>query len=133
MGKSTKSKEIFYCAFCRSPHRYYAKKGIGLIHLFISILLTVCFMWGYWGNWNQQAVPILLISLSLGELTSHFRWRLALICRQCGFDPLIYQKNPDVAAQKVKEFLIRRKTEPHFLLSPTINLPKQRRNNLTIT
>ena len=87
-------------------------------------------MWGYWENWNLQAIPIFLISLFLGELSSHFRWRLALICRQCGFDPLIYQKSPSIAAQRVKEFLVRRKTEPQFLMAPAINLPKQPRNPL---
>jgi hypothetical protein len=84
-------------------------------------------MWGYWGAFNASAIPLLLISLFLGELMMHFRWRLALICRQCGFDPLVYKKNPARAAEKVKAFLLRRKNEPQFLMAPAIHLPKQRR------
>ena len=83
-------------------------------------------MWGYWGVWHLQAIPILLISLFLSELLLHFRWRLALICRQCGFDPLIYQKNHNKATLKVKAFLARRKADPSFLLAPPIHLPKRK-------
>ena len=125
MGFRKPKKVICYCAFCKTPHRVYKKKGIGAFHLSISLLLTVSFMWGYWGTWHLQAIPILLISLFLSELLTHFRWRLALICRQCGFDPLIYKKNPRLAASKVKAYLVRRKTESGFLLAPAINLPKR--------
>ncbi len=117
-----------YCAFCRTPHRFYQKKGIGFPQVLGSLILTVSFMWGMWGDWNATAIPLLLMSLFLGELSLHFRWRLALICRQCGFDPLIYRKSPEKAAQKVKLFLERRKTDPKFLLAPPIRLPKQRKN-----
>ena len=132
MRKAQKHKEISFCAFCRSPHRFYAKKGIGIFHLSVSILLTVSFMWGFWGEWSPKAIPILLVCLFLGEFVSHFRWRLALVCRQCGFDPLIYQRSPATAALRVKAFLLRRKSEPQFLLAPAINLPKQPRNSLKL-
>jgi len=102
---------------------------MGPLHFFVSLLLTVSFMWGYWGTWNLQAIPILLISIFLSELITHFRWRLALICRQCGFDPLIYKKNPLLAAAKVKAFLVHRKTNSSFLLAPAINLPKRIKEN----
>lgn len=82
-------------------------------------------MWGYWGTWHLQAIPILILSLFLSEILLHFRWRLALNCRQCGFDPLIYQKNPERAAQKVKMYLQKRKSDPQFLLAPPIHLPKR--------
>lgn len=122
-------KTVCYCAFCKTPHRVYPKKGIGATHLLMALTLTVCFMWGYWGTWNLQAIPILLISIFLSEVITHFRWRLALICRQCGFDPLIYKKNPNLAAKKVKHYLERRKLDPGFLLAPAIKLPKRARDN----
>ncbi len=127
MVHRSKLKQTCYCAFCRTPHRIYQKKGIGLLHTLLSLLLTVSFMWGFWETWSLQAIPIFLFTLFLGEILLHFRWRLALICRQCGFDPLIYQKNPTKAAQKVRAFLDRRKTDPHFLLAPAIHIPKARK------
>lgn len=127
MGAGSKNKKVCFCAFCRSPHRTYYKKGIGPLHVFLSLVLTVSYMWGYWGTWNAQAIPLFLITLFLGEVLLHFRWRLALICRQCGFDPLIYQKSPSRAAQKVRLFLERRKMDPRFLLAPAIHLPKGKR------
>lgn len=126
MGSNAKNKQKCYCAFCRTPHRVYKKKGVSFVYIFFSLLLTVSFMWGLWGTWNQKAIPVFFICLFLGEIVTHFRWRLALICRQCGFDPLIYRKNPHRAAQKVKEFLDRRKNDPRFLLAPALDLPKKR-------
>lgn len=123
--KNSDHKKTCFCAFCRTPHRVYANKGIGVTHIILSTLFTLCFMWGYWGHWHLQAIPILLLSLFLSELLLHFRWRLALICRQCGFDPLIYKKNPEKAAMKVKLFLLNRKNNPHFLLAPALRLPRK--------
>jgi hypothetical protein len=130
MGSKSSKRSVCFCAFCKTPHKIYKKKGIGSLQLSISLLLTVSFMWGFWGTWNLKAIPILLISIFLSELIMHFRWRLALICRQCGFDPLIYKKNPLLAASKVKTYLDRRKTDPSFLLAPAIKLPKRMKESL---
>lgn len=118
-------RQVCFCAFCRTPHRIYSLKGVGMSHFVVSLLLTLSFMWGYWGQWHLQAIPLLLISLFLCEVLLHFRWRLALICRQCGFDPLIYKKSPERAAMKVKIYLQNRKNNPRFLLAPPLHLPKK--------
>lgn len=127
VSNKKKSKEVCFCAFCRNPHRIYKKKGIGILHVFLSLMVAVFFMWSFWGQWNAQAIPLFLICLFLGEVLMHFRWRLALICRQCGFDPLIYQKSHRRAAEKVRLHLERRKSDPRFLLAPPLQLPKQRK------
>ncbi len=129
MGDKTSSKLMCYCAFCKTPHRIYKKKGLGFWQFVVALTLTVSFMWSYWNSWNLQAIPLLLLSLFLSELILHFRWRLALICRQCGFDPLIYKKSPRLAASKVKSFLERRKKDPRFLLAPAIKFPKKIKSN----
>ena len=131
MGSSEKGKGTCYCAFCRTPHRVYARKNVGFFHVVASLLITIFFMVGYWENWNPKAIPIFFICLFLGELVTHFRWRLALVCRQCGFDPLIYAKSPERAATKVKNFLERRKNDPRFLLAPPLQLPKQPKKQKT--
>lgn len=118
-------KQIRYCAFCRNPHRIYLKKGSGPLHWFLSLILSLAFMYAIWESLNLQALPVFILSLFFGELVAHFRWRLALICRQCGFDPLIYKKDPSQAAKKVKAFLTRRKLDPAFILAPPLKIPRR--------
>jgi hypothetical protein len=127
MKRRNGKKILCYCAFCRTPHRIYKRKGVGVFHVTGSLLIALCFMWGFWGSWNHQAIPLFLVCLFLSQILLHFRWRLALICRQCGFDPLIYRRNPDLAAEKVKAYLDRRRQSPEFLLAPPLQLPKVRR------
>lgn len=54
-----------------------------------------------------------------------------MVCRSCGFDPVIYVKNPQKAAQLVREFLDRRSQEPTALLRRPLNLPKRARTEET--
>jgi metallophosphoesterase superfamily enzyme len=49
---------------------------------------------------------------------------MTISCRHCGFDPLVYVKDRELAAQKVKAFLEKRKEDPAMLLRPALNLPK---------
>ncbi len=51
------------------------------------------------------------------EIFSNLRWRLAIVCKYCGFDPVVYLKNPEMAAEKVKNFMLDRKNSANFLLS----------------
>ena len=44
-------------------------------------------------------------------------------CRRCGFDPIVYLKDPMRAANKVKETLERRKADPSMLLAAPLSLP----------
>lgn len=86
------------------------------------------FMWSYWQRWDLRASYVFVTCLTIIEISTRFRWRLSLICRQCGFDPLLYLKNPAQAAQTVKNFLDRRKLDPRFLNAPSINIPTREKN-----
>jgi len=46
-----------------------------------------------------------------------------MVCRQCGFDPVLYIKDVDAASLKVREHLDRRKADPKYLLAKPLNLP----------
>lgn len=59
----------------------------------------------------------------LAEAFVKIRWRMHMTCRSCGFDPVLYVKNPQKAAGLVKEFLDRRKEDPDYLLRKPLNLP----------
>ena len=61
--------------------------------------------------------------LIIGELFSQTKWRTAMICRNCGFDPVVYVRSPEQAGLKIKAFLEKRKDSPEFLLRPPVVLP----------
>lgn len=43
---------------------------------------------------------------------------MKMICDICGFDPVLYKRSPQRAADLVKIFLEKRKTDPQMLLKP---------------
>ncbi|MCB0347826.1 MAG: hypothetical protein KDD37_03280, partial [Bdellovibrionales bacterium] len=51
------------------------------------------------------------------EVFSNIRWRVSIVCQYCGFDPVLYIKSPEMAAEKVKNFMLDRKNSANFLLS----------------
>ncbi len=67
-----------------------------------------------------------LTFLVLVEVVLRLRRRMSLVCQSCGFDPVLYRAEPSLAAAKVKRFVEQRKTDPHFLLKPALDLPKRR-------
>ncbi len=48
-----------------------------------------------------------------------------MVCRSCGFDPVIYVKNPNRAAELVRDYMDRRSQDPTALLRRPLNLPKR--------
>lgn len=46
-----------------------------------------------------------------------------MFCKQCGFDPILYIKDPAKAAEKVEIHLAKRRDDPRYLLARPLNLP----------
>lgn len=65
----------------------------------------------------------IVLALVFGEMFLQIRWRLAVVCKACGFDPVAYVKNPERAAEKVKLFLSVKKNDPNRLLAKPLHLP----------
>ncbi len=63
----------------------------------------------------------------IAEAFIKIRWRVHMVCKSCGFDPVIYVKNPQKAAQLVTEYMDRRSQDPTALLRRPLNLPKRAR------
>ncbi len=63
----------------------------------------------------------------LAEAFIKIRWRVHMPCKSCGFDPVIYVKNPQKAAQLVTEYMDRRSQDLTALLRRPLNLPKRAR------
>lgn len=111
-----------YCAFCRSERRISLQKHIGLYEIGLSALGAVLLSFLFYQSLQPQALVFLGVSLSLLEFFVQFKYRLAIACPHCGFDPLLYIKSREKACEQVKQHLERRKNDPYVLLSPRAKL-----------
>lgn len=112
-----------YCAFCKSPRKVYTERSIQLRHIFLSFLLSIAFSFIIWRTYDPKSLIFGVVAMMLAEVFVRIRWRIHIVCRNCGFDPALYVKDPGRAAEVVKNFLDRRKADPEFLLKPPLNLP----------
>lgn len=118
-----KNRQNCYCAFCKTPRRIYRKKNISFMNLIASALASIVVMFALWQEYDPRVIIVWVICLAISEVFIKIRWRLSVVCRQCGFDPVLYTKQPDLAAQKVKEQLELRRQDPKYLLAKPLNLP----------
>ena len=121
----SKSVKDFYCAFCRTPRRVSFQKHIGAFEILLSSVASIILMLLFFQKFDPRALGIFAVSLSLLEFLVQFKYRLALPCKQCGFDPLLYMKSKEKACAQVKEHLENRKNDPSVYLSsrPKLDLP----------
>lgn len=116
-------REECYCAFCKTPRTVYLKKNINLFNIFASAAGAGILMYTIWQEFDPRVCLLFVAFLAVSEIFVQIRWRLTIVCRQCGFDPVLYVKEPQLAAAKVKAQLARRKEDPRFILSRPLNLP----------
>lgn len=120
-----------YCAFCKSQRRVYLKKHIDLTNVLGSILLSGAIAHAYYGQPDPRGLVIFCILIGFGELFVFLRWRVAVVCRLCGFDPVLYKRSPEQASNRVREFFTKQMNNPEFQLSksPLVKLHRQMREN----
>lgn len=80
-------------------------------------------MYAIWQDFDPRVMIVFVVCLAFSEAFIKLRWRLSMFCSQCGFDPVLYIKHPNKAAEKVKAHLDRRKEDPKYLLARPLNLP----------
>lgn len=119
---SINSRERF-CAFCRSPKRIYPKRRLGLVNFSIALFASLLFMYLLWHDFDARVVVIFAVCVAFGELFVQFRWRLSVICQNCGFDPVLYLKNSDQACSRVREHMENLKLDPNKILRRRPVLP----------
>ncbi|MBX3040787.1 MAG: hypothetical protein KF789_08795, partial [Bdellovibrionaceae bacterium] len=80
-------------------------------------------MWLMWGAADARVFIIFVCFLAISEYFVQIRWRLSVVCRACGFDPVLYVKDPKRAAQLVKQRLDDRKEDASLALARPLDLP----------
>lgn len=123
-GYLLQNQKECYCAFCKSPRRIFKRKNINIVNILASALGAAIIMFLIWQEFDPRSLFIFVILLAISETFIQLRWRITMVCRHCGFDPVLYVKNTALAAEKVKKHLEKRKADPATLLSRPLDLPK---------
>lgn len=88
-----------------------------------SFFVAGVVMWLLWQGFDPRVAVVFVIVLIAAETFLRLRWRLAIVCSQCGFDPALYLKNSTLAAAKVRARLEERKSSARTLLSKPLDIP----------
>lgn len=117
-----------YCAFCRTRRSVFKTKHIGAFGVLLSFLLGLSLGALLFRSWDPLSLALVALFLIGGEILAQLRWRISLICRDCGFDPLLYMRDRSLAAERVKAHLEQRSKDP---LLPWIRPLRLRRPHKT--
>ena len=117
------ARKSCYCAFCKVERKVYAHKHLTLVSIIGLVLLGLVMTLTVFKTLDPRGLFIVGTLLIISEIFSQTKWRTSMICRNCGFDPVVYVRNPEQAGLKIKAFLEMRKDSPDFLLRPPVVLP----------
>lgn len=111
-------KENVFCAFCQLPQSVYRRKHIHPGDVFGLAIAGAIATYLIWQDFHWAGVFLFAAFVLVAELIYQTRWRVSVRCKNCGFDPLVYKRDPEQAAQQVRGFLEERKKDPLYLLKP---------------
>lgn len=92
-----------FCAFCSSPMKLPAKKTVGIWQLLWASTVSFALTLLIWQEIDPKGILFLPMLIGLTEVFFVLRWRLAIVCRSCGFDPALYLKSSEKACDRVRE------------------------------
>jgi hypothetical protein len=126
MGLFAAPVQECFCAFCKSSRRVYTKRGNSLFNIFAGLMGAVGISYILFQGWDPRGIFIFLGFLAVSEIFLRVRWRIAMTCRHCGFDPVLYLKDVNSAVQKVQRRLDARRVDPGSMLAAPLNLPQRK-------
>lgn len=115
-----------FCAFCRVPRKVYKKRRIGLGDIIACAMAAALATALYFQGLDAKGIFFFVGFLFVSETFIQLRWRLGVVCPHCGFDPVVYVKDPGKAAERVKAHLDKRQDDPARLLGPAMHIPSRR-------
>lgn len=98
-------------------------------------MLSIVITYGLYRQPDPRGLFIVGTILLVAEIFTQMKWRTAMICRNCGFDPVVYIRDPEQAGLKIKAFMVKRPDSPSHLLRPPVrrSAPKAKKGeNLTL-
>ena len=122
-----KSHRECYCAFCKRQRSVYTKRHVTWTDVGSCLVLTLVGSAALFRTISPKAILVSVAVIMVAEVIVQLRWRLSLPCAHCGFDPLLYTRNPDHAAKQVRTVYERRRERADFLLTSKSLLETQKR------
>lgn len=119
-----------FCAFCRSPKSFFKRKRLGILNILGSVVVALALNYLFTRQIDPIVFVIIVVNLFAVELILQVRWRMSLICHECGFDPIIYKRNPEVACQMVKNKMEKRKENTIKTIFYPLILPKRKETKM---
>ena len=131
MSLFSRARRTSFCAFCKSPRRLYRKKHVGLTNVVAALLTSAGLSLVLWNEPDPRALGFFSAYVIIAEIFVYLRWRAALTCRMCGFDPLVYKRSPAAASKGVRDFFDRMGEDPQMMLSksPLVEVHRRRRES----
>lgn len=128
MGTFSRLHKQCFCAFCKSERRIYAKKHVSLTNVVASSFLATALSFAYFGVPDPRGLVLFCLFIGVAEIFVYARWRMSMSCSLCGFDPVIYKRSLESAAQKVRLFYEEKSKDPQFYLSrsPLLEIQKKK-------
>ncbi len=124
MSFSFSTRRKCFCAFCKSERIVYSRKSLGPAALLGCLLASIAAMIIIFQDFDPRAILFFVLFLVLAEIFTQIRWRLSVVCKHCGFDPVLYLKDTEKAADLVKARLAVRSAGPEAWLAKPLDLPK---------
>ncbi|MBC7741277.1 MAG: hypothetical protein H7061_03710 [Bdellovibrionaceae bacterium] len=112
-----------YCAFCKTPRKVYAHKHLTTIEVVSLVMLSIVVTYSIYHTMDPRGLFISATVLIVAEIFTHMKWRTSMICRSCGFDPIVYLRDPEKAGLKIRAFLDRRSESPLNIMRAPIGQP----------
>ncbi len=101
----------------------YLKKRLSLVDAASSLAASLALMFLVFQDFDPRFLVFFAIALACAEIFIRVRWRVTVACARCGFDPVLYKRDPARAAAKVKALLDSRREDPLAALAPPPKLP----------
>ena len=125
----SRARHTSFCAFCKSPRRLYRRKHVGPTNVVSAIVIAAGLSMALWNEPDPRGLLFFSTYVIVAEVFIYLRWRAALTCRMCGFDPLVYKRSPAAASLAVREFFDRMGEDPQLMMSksPLVEVHRRRR------
>jgi hypothetical protein len=87
------------------------------------VILGTVLTYAFYQSLDARGLFFMGFILLVAEAFMQMKWRTSMICRNCGFDPVVYVRDPEQAGLKIKAFLEKRSDSADYLLRPPVVLP----------
>ena len=95
-----------------------------MMNIIAAALGSFLTMYAIFQEFDPRVFFIFVLYLAVSETFVQLRWRIAIVCKHCGFDPVLYLKSHEKAAEKVKTHLQLRSQDPSSMLKTPLQIPK---------